>query len=123
MVNILVTVGLLVISNIFMTFAWYAHLYDRRFVAMGAVGLIMAILFSWGLALFEYMFQVPANRLGSEMHGGSLSLFQLKILQEVITLTVFTIAAIFFFKSGRLSLNHFVAFVFLVLAVYFCFKK
>lgn len=123
MIQTLITISLLIVSNTFMTFAWYAHLYDKRFNNIGLAGLALAVLLSWGLAFFEYLFQVPANRVGSDMHGGPLSLFQLKIIQEVITLTVFTVIAIFVFKTGKVTINYFIAFVFLVLAVYFAFKK
>lgn len=123
MTRILLTVGLLIVSNIFMTLAWYAHLYDKRFSMIGFTGLVAAILLSWSLAFFEYMFQVPANRIGSDMHGGSLNLFQLKIIQEVITLTVFTVIAIVVFKTGKLTTNHLLAFICLVFAVFFAFRK
>jgi uncharacterized protein (DUF486 family) len=81
------------------------------------------ILISWGFALFEYIFQVPANRIGFKENGGPFSLFQLKIIQEVITLTVFTVFAILFFKTESFKWNHLAAFVCLILAVYFIFRK
>lgn len=121
--RVLLTILLLIVSNTFMTFAWYAHLYDKRLNGIGFGGLVLAILLSWGLAFFEYSFQVPANRLGSDLHGGPLSLFQLKIIQEVITLTVFTIIAIFVFKTGKLTINHLFSFICLVGAVFFAFRK
>jgi len=86
-------------------------------------GLLGLILMSWGLALFEYMFQVPANRIGHEGHGGPFNLFQLRIIQEVISLTVFTLIAVLVFKTDRLNWNHLAAFVCMVLAVYFIFRK
>jgi len=75
------------------------------------------------MALFEYFFQVPANRMGYDGNGGPFSLLQLKVIQEVITLIVFVIFSLLFFKNETLKWNHFVGFVFLVLAVYFIFKK
>jgi uncharacterized protein (DUF486 family) len=119
----LVTIGLLTISNIFMTLAWYSHLYLNKSSILLKWGLFGLILLSWGLAFFEYVFQVPANRLGHEAQGGPFTLFQLRIIQEVISLTVFTLIAVFVFKSDRLQWNHLAAFLCLVLAVYFIFRK
>jgi uncharacterized protein (DUF486 family) len=87
------------------------------------LGLVSIILISWGIALFEYSFQVPANRIGFEGDGGPFSLFQLKVVQEVITLIVFTVFALLVFKNETFRMNHLIAFAFLVLAVYFVFKK
>ena len=87
----LVTVGLLVISNTFMTFAWYGHLKLQNAGISTHWPLAVVILFSWGIALLEYCFMVPANRIGFSENGGPFSLMQLKIIQEVVTLTVFTI--------------------------------
>lgn len=78
---------------------------------------------SWGIALFEYFFQVPANRIGYLGNGGPFDLFQLKIIQEVISLTVFTLFAVLIFKTDKLAWNHLVGFMFMVLAVFFVFKK
>ena len=86
-------------------------------------GLPVIILLSWGLAFFEYLFQVPANRIGHDQHGGPFNLIQLRIIQEVISLTVFTLIAIFVFKSIKLNWNHFAAFICLILAVWFVFRK
>ncbi len=83
--------------------------------------LLVVILVSWGIALFEYCFQVPANRLGFRENGGPFSLFQLKILQEVITLTVFTVMAMFMFQGEKLQWNHLAAFLCLIGAVCFTF--
>lgn len=83
----------------------------------------LAILFSWGLAFFEYVFQVPANRIGSDEHDDPLTLFQLKVIQEVITLSVFTAVAVLVFKTGKLGWNHLAAFACLVLAVDFVFRR
>jgi uncharacterized protein (DUF486 family) len=80
-------------------------------------------LISWGIAFFEYIFQVPANRIGFRENGGPFSLVELKVLQEVITLVVFMIFTLVFFKNETIKLNHIIGFGFLVLAVYFIFKK
>jgi uncharacterized protein (DUF486 family) len=117
------TIGLLVISNLFMTFAWYGHLKFKELKWFENIGLIGIVLLSWGLAFFEYCFQVPANKIGYEGNGGPFSLLQLKVIQEVITLLVFVIFSLLFFKQESLRWNHLVGFVFLVLAVYFMFKK
>jgi uncharacterized protein len=116
------TVGLLVISNIFMTMAWYGHLRMKEFSWFGSLGLPLIILISWGIALFEYTFQVPANRIGYQGNGGPFNLWQLKVIQEVVTLFVFTFFTIIVFKNESFRLNHFIGFCFLVLAVYFIFK-
>jgi uncharacterized protein (DUF486 family) len=107
------TVILLVLSNIFMTFAWYAHLKN-----LGHKPWIIAALVSWGIALFEYLLQVPANRIGHE----SLTLPQLKILQEVITLAVFVPFALLYMKEP-LRLNYLWAALCMMGAVYFMFRK
>lgn len=87
------------------------------------LGLFAVIIISWGIAFFEYIFQVPANKLGYEGNGGPFSLMQLKVIQEVITLVVFVLFSILFFKSEAFRINHLYALVCLVLAVYFVFKK
>lgn len=117
------TIALLVLSNTFMTFAWYGHLKFKELNWFQNAGLITIVVISWGIALFEYLFQVPANRIGYEGYGGPFSLVQLKVIQEVITLIVFSGFLLLFFKNETLKLNHLVGFVFLVLAVYFIFKK
>ena len=109
---VLRTAGLLVLSNVFMTFAWYAHLKNLR-----AKPLVIAIAVSWGIALFEYVLQVPANRIGSE----TLSLGQLKILQEVITLAVFAPFAVLYMRQP-LKIDFLWAGLCLVGAVYFVFR-
>lgn len=117
------TVILLVVSNVFMTFAWYGHL------KLGQAGistnwpLILVILFSWGIALLEYMCQVPANRIGFEGNGGPYSLMQLKVMQEVITLVVFVIFCSFAFQGFEIKWNHYLAFALLIGAVYLVFMK
>jgi uncharacterized protein (DUF486 family) len=88
-----------------------------------SLGLVAIILISWGIALFEYVLQVPANRIGFRENGGPFSLLQLKVIQEVITLSVFVIFSLVFFKNETFRLNHLIGFVLLVLAVYFMFKK
>jgi len=108
--NTLTTVVLLVISNIFMNFAWYGHLKKMEYPVW------QAILVSWGIAFFEYVLMVPANRIGFQ----TLSIFQLKILQEVITISVFVLIAIFYFKEA-IKWNYFVAFAFIIGAVFFVF--
>lgn len=117
------TIILLALSNSFMTMAWYGHLKFSEMKSFNKLGLIAIVLISWGIALFEYMFQVPANRLGYKGNGGPFSLIELKVIQEVITLIVFTIFSTVLFKSENFRFNHLVGFVFLVLAVYFIFKK
>lgn len=118
-----ITIGLLLLSNIFMTLAWYGHLKFKSLKWFENTGLITIILISWGLALFEYCFQVPANKIGFQGNGGPFSLMQLKVIQEVITLIVFVIFSMLFFKNESFRWNHAVGFLFLILAVYFIFKK
>ncbi|MDA3942973.1 MAG: DMT family protein [Bacteroidetes bacterium] len=117
------TISLLVLSNIFMTLAWYGHLKFKDWNIFTKYGLAAIILISWFLAFFEYIFQVPANRMGYIGNGGPFSLIQLKVLQEVITLLIFVAFSLLAFKNETLRMNHIFAFIFLVLAVYFVFKK
>ena len=119
----LYTISLLVISNIFMTLAWYGHLKLQEMKIISNWPLWLVILFSWGIAFAEYCFQVPANRIGFRENGGPFSLMQLKVIQEVITLTIFTIFATVLFKGESLHWNHLAAFVCLIMAVYFAFLK
>lgn len=114
---------MLVLSNTFMTIAWYGHLKFSEFKWFNKLGLVAIIMISWGIALFEYAFQVPANRIGFKEHGGPFSLIELKVIQEVITLVVFSAFTILAFKTETFRWNHIVGFTFLVLAVYFIFKK
>jgi uncharacterized protein len=123
MKRMILTIVLLVISNTFMTFAWYGHLKFKQMNWSSNLGLVSIIFISWGIALLEYSFQVPANRLGFIDNGGPFNLWQLKVIQEVITLVVFSAFVLIFFKNETFTLNHFIGFVFLVLAVYFIFKK
>ena len=124
MKEILLTLGLLIISNSFMTLAWYGNL---KLQDMGVVSsktpMIVIILISWGIALLEYSFLIPANRIGSDINGGPFSLVQLKVIQEVISCLVFGILVSLFFKNESLQWNHLVAVIFLILAVYFVFMK
>lgn len=119
----LLTIVLLVLSNTFMVIAWYGHLKFSEWKWFNQLGLIAIVLISWFIALFEYAFQVPANKIGFKGSGGPFSLIELKLLQEVITLVVFAIFTLVFFKTETFRTNHIIAFVFLVLAVYFMFKK
>lgn len=119
--SVLTTVGMLVISNIFMTFAWYGHLKLQNTGVSANWPLYIVIFFSWGIALAEYSFMVPANRIGYSGNGGPFTLMQLKVMQEAITLIVFTIFATFMFQGESLKWNHFVAFSLLIGAVYFVF--
>lgn len=117
----IVTILLLVISNVFMTIAWYGHLRLQSAGIAKDWPLYLVILTSWGVALFEYCFMIPANKIGFHENGGPCSLFQLKVIQEVISLTVFTLLAIFFFSGEKLHWNHVAAFICLVGAVCFTF--
>lgn len=117
------TISLLVLSNTFMTLAWYGHLKFAEWKWFNKLGLVSIILISWGIALFEYCFQVPANKIGYSGNGGPFSLVQLKVIQEVITLVVFMIFSLLAFKTETFKLNHLIGSVFLVLAVYFFFRK
>ena len=122
MKSILLTVGLLILSNAFMTMAWYGHL---RFFGKNSTlhpSMVAIILISWGVAFFEYCFQVPANRIGFQEQGGPFNLVQLKVIQEVITLVVFTGFSLIFFKNIAFKWNHVAAFFLLVAAVYLIFK-
>jgi uncharacterized protein len=119
----ILTICLLIVSNSFMVMAWYGHLKFSEWKWFNKLGLISIILISWGIALFEYMFQVPANRIGFNENGGPFSLIQLKVIQEVITLLVFAVFTLVVFKTETFRVNHIISFVFLVLAVYFMFKK
>lgn len=112
MSKFILPVLMLTISNVFMTFAWYGHLRFKSSV------LWVVILVSWGIAFFEYCFQVPANRIGYECYNA----VQLKTIQEVITLTVFSFFSVWYLKE-QFKWNYLVGFVFIILAVFFIFKK
>lgn len=117
------TVFLLVLSNMFMTFAWYGHLKLKTISRFENISLLAVILLSWGIALFEYSLQVPANRIGYQANGGPFSLVELKVIQEVISILVFTLFTLIVFRDEHFRMNHLIGFIFLVLAVYFVFKK
>jgi len=117
------TIVLLVISNIFMTFAWYGNLKLKEMHISTDWPLVLIIFASWGVALFEYCFMVPANNIGSNINGGPFSLMQLKVIQEAVSLTVFTVIATTVFNNEALQWNHIVAFVLIVAAVFFAFLK
>ncbi len=121
MSSAITTVLLLIVSNIFMTLAWYGHLKLQQTGVSSSWPLWVVILFSWGIALIEYSFMIPANRIGFRGNGGPFSLVQLKVTQEVISLVVFTIMAMFVFQGMSLRWNHVAAFLLLVAAVYLVF--
>lgn len=121
MSSIISTILLLVVSNVFMTLAWYGHLKLQTMGVSKDWPLFGVILFSWLIALAEYACQVPANRIGFIGNGGPFTLMQLKVLQEAITLIVFTIIALFMFQGEKFQWNHIVAFICLIAAVYFVF--
>ena len=121
--NALYTFLLLVLSNVFMTFAWYGHLKLQQSGVSSNWPLIGVVVFSWLIAFFEYCCQVPANRIGFSGNGGPFSLVQLKVLQECISLLVFAIIAHMMFKGEVLHWNHFAAFLCIIAAVYFVFMK
>ncbi len=118
----LYSIGLLVLSNSFMTLAWYGHLRFKDNPTLAKWGLFAVILSSWGIAFFEYCLQVPANRLGYTGYGGPFSLVQLKVVQEVITLVIFVVFSALAFKNTALHWNHALAGLLLVAAVWLVFK-
>ncbi len=117
------TVLLLVLSNAFMTVAWYGHLKMKTMSRFETISLFSVILLSWGIAFFEYSLQVPANRIGFRETGGPFSLVELKVIQEVISILVFTVFTLLVFKNEQFRMNHLIGFAFLILAVYFIFKR
>ncbi len=124
MKNVIYTIVLLIISNIFMTFAWYGHLKLQQMKVISSnTPLYGVILLSWGIALAEYCFMILANRIGFQGNGGAFSLMQLKVIQECITLIIFTVFTVVLFRGEALHWNHFAAFVCLIAAVYFVFMK
>jgi uncharacterized protein len=118
----ILTIVFLICSNAFMTLAWYGHLKMKQLNLLSGASLFLIIIVSWGIAFFEYLFQVPANRIGFVDNGGPFSLWQLKVIQEIITLVVFTAFTVIFFKDQPLKVNHLIGFGLLVLAVYFIFR-
>ncbi len=119
----LITVLMLVCSNVFMTFAWYGNLKLQQMNLIKDWPLIGIIALSWGMAFFEYTFMIPANRIGSQITGGPFSLMQLKVIQECVSLLVFTVIVATVFKGEPIRWNHLVAFGLIILAVFFAFLK
>jgi len=114
---------LLILSNVFMTLAWYGHLRLQTSGVTSRWPLICIILFSWCIAFFEYCCQVPANRIGFQGNGGPFSLIQLKVIQECISLGVFAVIANILFQGQNLHWNHILAFLLIICAVYLVFMK
>ena len=121
--NGIYTIGLLILSNVFMTIAWYGHLKLQQTGVSSHWPLIGIIAFSWAIAFFEYCCQVPANRIGFDGNGGPFSLIQLKVIQECLSLIIFAVIANVLFQGQGLHWNHFAAFLCLIAAVYFVFLK
>lgn len=117
------TIGLLILSNAFMTLAWYGHLKFAEWKWFSKLSLVAVVLISWSIALFEYAFQVPANKIGFKGNGGPFTLVELKVIQGVITLLVFSVFTLLVFKTESIRTNHLIGFLFLILAVFFIFKK
>jgi uncharacterized protein (DUF486 family) len=121
--QVLQTLTLLILSNVFMTIAWYGHLKFKDMEWSQNLGLFSIILISWGMAFVEYCFQVPANRIGYKANGGPFNLVELRVIQEIISLMVFTAFTLLVFKNEQFKWNHVAGFICLILAVYFLFKK
>jgi uncharacterized protein (DUF486 family) len=119
----LYTILLLIASNTFMTIAWYGHLRFKDISFLKHTGLVGIVLISWLIALVEYSLMIPANRLGSNMQGGPFNMWQLKIIQEVISVSIFVIFTLIMFKHETLRMNHIIGFTLLIAALYFFFKK
>ena len=119
----LLTVLLLICSHVFMTFAWYGNLKLQQMKLITDWPLLAIIAISWGMAFFEYCFMIPANRIGSQITGGPFSLMQLKVIQECVSLLIFTVIVSTVFKGEPIRWNHLVAFGLIVLAVFFAFLK
>lgn len=117
------TIVLLICSNSFMTMAWYGHLKYNNVPQTTLWGLLGIVVASWAIAFFEYCFQVPANRIGFQGTGGPFSLIQLKLIQEVISILIFTVFTLLVFKSETFRWNHLCAFLCILGAIYFTFKK
>jgi uncharacterized protein (DUF486 family) len=113
---------LLIVSNSFMTIAWYGHLKYQNISKNALLGMAGIVLASWGIALFEYFFQVPANRIGYRGTGGPFSLVELKLIQEIISISVFVVFTLLFFRTESFRLNHLFAFLCILGAVYFTFR-
>ena len=121
--KVLSTIALLIISNVFMTLAWYGHLKLQQMKVISSWPLYAVIIFSWAIALAEYACQIPANRIGFEGNGGPFSLVQLKVIQECVSLIVFAVIANVMFQGQELHWNHCLAFLCLIAAVYLVFMK
>jgi uncharacterized protein (DUF486 family) len=117
------TILLLIASNIFMTLAWYGHLKTGASKKTTWWILATAIIVSWGIAFFEYVLQVPANKIGFKGNGGPFTLIQLKVIQEVVSLLVFMVFTFIAFKDETIKWNHVLAFGLLIIAVYLVFRK
>lgn len=115
------TILLLVASNTFMTLAWYGHLKWKNLAVLHKYGIFGIIIFSWLIAFFEYLLMVPANRMGSRETGGNLDLFQLKILQEVISISVFTVVVLILFRGESLNWRYIASFSMILGAVWLIF--
>ena len=113
----LITILLLLIFNTFMTIAWYGHLKFKN------VGVFTAVFISWGIALLEYSFMIPSKKMGSSQDGNPFNMWQLKTIQEIISITVFVVFTLVFFKTDSLKWNHLVGFLFLLGSIFFFFKK
>lgn len=119
----LLTIFLLIGSNTFMTLAWYGHLRYKDIKFLQNIGLPLTIALSWGIALLEYSLMIPANKIGFVGNDGPFSLLQLKIIQEVISITVFVGFTLIFFKGEEFKWNHVAGFACIILAIYFFYKK
>ncbi len=121
--KIFATIALLVCSNALMTLAWYGHLRLAQIPRFAHMSMLLVIVLSWGIAFFEYCLLVPANRIGYVGSGGPFNLWQLKIIQEAISLGIFTAFTLLAFEGETLRTNHLIGFFLMVLAVYFIFKE
>jgi uncharacterized protein (DUF486 family) len=119
----LYTILLLIASNTFMTIAWYGHLKFKDISFLKNVGVVGAVLISWAIALVEYSLMVPANKIGSNINGGPFNMWQLKIIQEVVSISVFVVFTLIFFKQDSLRWNHIIGFALLIASLYFFFRK
>lgn len=120
----LYTIILLIISNAFMTLAWYGHLHwKEKFSSLEKLGFMGVVLLSWGIAFFEYLFQVPANKIGHKNNGGPFTMFELKTIQEFISISVFLFFLLFVFKEEKPTWNHYFGVALMIVGVFFVFKK
>lgn len=117
------TILLLMGSNTFMTLAWYGHLRFKDVKFLQDIGIVGTIALSWGIALIEYCLMVPANKIGSNINGGPFDMWQLKIIQEVISISVFILFTLIFFRTEQFRWNHVAGFACMMLAIFFMFKK